>query len=217
VKNEPDNVVVVDDEPYFRQFVATVLAQAGYDVREAASAREALELIEQERPGAVVLDVVLPGVSGYELCRQLRDRFGSALPIIFVSGERTEALDSVAGLLIGADDYLEKPFDPGELVARVRRSIERATAASTSGSAREDSTASHSLTPREIEVLEVLVEGLGTRAIGERLFISEKTVATHVQRILTKLGVHSRAAAVAVAHRESLVFEVDAHLALTTK
>ena len=82
-------VVVVDDAPVFRQLVATVLGQAGYRVREAGTAEEALGLAAEERPALVLLDVVLPGLSGYELCRRLREQFGSALPIIFVSGAHT--------------------------------------------------------------------------------------------------------------------------------
>ena len=212
--NELDNVVVVDDDPPFRQLVSTLLEQAGYRVREAESAREALDLVEEELPAAVLLDVVLPGMSGYELCRQLRDRHGSSLSIIFVSGTRTDKLDSIAGLLLGADDYISKPFDPGELVARVHRAVERTNASSRSAASDNGAPrAKYSLTPRELEVLELLADGLGTRAIAKLLVISEKTVATHVQRIMTKLGVHSRAAAVAKAHREGLVpAEVQAHL-----
>ena len=206
-------VVVVDDAPAFRQLVATVLRQAGYRVREAGTAEEALGLAAEEQPALVLLDVVLPGLSGYELCRRLREQFGSALPIIFVSGTRTDALDSVAGLLLGADDYITKPFDTGEFVARVRRCIERAGAA-TNGAASGNGLMEqvNGLTPRELEVLQLLVDGLGTKAIAGRLVISDKTVATHVQRIMTKLGVHSRGAAIAHAHRGGLVAEVEAHL-----
>jgi DNA-binding NarL/FixJ family response regulator len=212
--NDRENVVVVDDEPAFRELVSTLLAEAGYRVREAGTAHEALELVDEEQPTVVLLDVVLPGMSGYELCRQLRDRYGASLPIIFLSGTRTDTLDSVAGLLLGADDYIAKPFDPGELVARVRRCVERANAASRAAASENGAAArKHGLTPRELEVLELLADGLGTRAIANLLVISEKTVATHVQRIMTKLGVHSRAAAVAKAHREGLVsIEVQAHL-----
>jgi DNA-binding response OmpR family regulator len=72
-----------------------------------------------------VLDVALPGVTGYDVCRTLREEFGEELPIIFVSDERTEPLDRVAGLLMGADDYVVEPFAPAELVARVMRALAR--------------------------------------------------------------------------------------------
>jgi DNA-binding NarL/FixJ family response regulator len=215
VGNQLDNIVVVDDDPRLRELVATLLTHAGYRVREAGTAHEALELVDEEQPAAVLLDVVLPGVSGYELCRQLRDRYGASLPIIFVSGTRTDSLDSVAGLLLGADDYMAKPFDPGELVARVRLCVERANRSS-NGAASENGAPGrkHGLTARELEVLELLADGVGTRAIAARLVISEKTVATHIQRIMTKLGVHTRAAAVAKALRERLVaMDVQAHIA----
>jgi DNA-binding NarL/FixJ family response regulator len=208
------DVVVVDDEPNFRTLVATLLSEeAGYRVREAATAQEALELVSQERPAAVLLDVVLPGMSGYELCRQLRERYGASLPIIFVSGTRIDSLDSVAGLLLGADDYIAKPFEAGEFVARVRRCVERSHAAANGGAYEKAvPTQKHGLTARELEVLALLMGGLGTRAIAGRLVISDKTVSTHVQRIMAKLGVHTRAAAVAKAHREGLVaVDVEAH------
>jgi DNA-binding NarL/FixJ family response regulator len=211
--SKQDNVVVVDDHPSVRELVSTLLEEAGYRVREAATAREALALVEDEQPAVVLTDVVLPGMSGYELCRQLRDRYGTGLPIIFVSGTRTETLDSVAGLLIGADDYIAKPFDAGELLARVRRCVERGHAANGTG---PNGGGSYGLTPRELEVLELLADGLGTSAIAERLVISKKTVATHVQRLLAKLGVHSRGAAVALAHREGLVADVNGHALLLT-
>jgi RNA polymerase sigma factor (sigma-70 family) len=200
-------ILVVDDVANFRELVVTLLRQAGYRVQEASTAQEALEFADCERPALVLLDVVLPEVSGYELCRTLRDRFGETLPIIFVSGSRTDALDSVAGLLVGADDYIVKPFVPEELIARVRRALTRtAEFNSVNGSA------ASALTPREREVLGLLAEGLTQTEIAGRLVISPKTVATHIQRILGKLDVHSRAEAVSRAYRLGLVEDVAAHM-----
>src|SRR5262245_66637371 len=110
----------------------------------------------------------MPEASGYELYRQLRERCGSALPIIFVSGERTDAYDRSAGLLLGADDYLVKPFDPGELIARVRRSLRKGVAgansvASAAGAELE------SLTAREREVLALLATGWSSKQIIHEL------------------------------------------------
>jgi DNA-binding NarL/FixJ family response regulator len=139
-------------------------------------------------------------VTGYAVCRELREEYGEALPIIFVTGERTEAGDRVAGLLLGADDYVVKPFDSDELLARVRRLLVRADrAAWGNGEQRRNS---NGLTEREHEILMLLANGAGQKAIAAELVLSPKTVATHIQRILAKLGVHSRAEAVAVAHRE---------------
>jgi DNA-binding response OmpR family regulator len=118
-----ERVLVVDDDGAFRALARALLERAGFAVVEAADADEALAAVEGSPPQAVLLDVRLPGVSGYEVFRELRDRCGEGLPILFISGERTDPYDRVAGLLMGADDYLLKPCDPDELVARVRRSL----------------------------------------------------------------------------------------------
>src|SRR5262245_35442045 len=107
-------ILVVDDDDRFRSFVATTLSSAGFAAREAASGESALALVRADPPALVLLDICLPTLSGFELCRQLRDRFGQELPIICVSGTKTDLLDRTAGLLIGSDDYLIKPVDPNE-------------------------------------------------------------------------------------------------------
>ena len=114
---------------------------------------------------------------------------------MFVSGERTESYDRVAGLMLGGDDYIVKPYAPDELVARLLALLRRGGAAE---SAPE-------LTPRELEVLALLAQGLDQRAIAERLVISSKTVGSHIEHILTKLGVNNRVQAVALAYRSGLV------------
>ena len=197
LETEPGPVLIVDDDAAFREFVHSLLSRIGHPIVEAIGGDEALEAALAERPSLVLLDVDMPGASGYEICRALRDAYGEDLPIIFVSGRRREQLDLVAGLLIGADDYLVKPFHGAELLARVRRHLLRAP--------RTLNGQGGSLTPREQEILDLLASGLDQRAIAERLVISPKTVATHIQRILGKLGVRSRAQAVAYAHRHGLV------------
>ena len=195
-------ILIVDDDANYRAFVSSILGRVGYATLEASSCEEALDSVRTDRPSCVLLDVLLPGVTGYAVCRELRDEYGEAFPIIFVTGERTEAGDRVAGLLLGADDYVVKPFDPDELLARVRRSIDRVELGSRRNGERLRS--AFDLTDRERDVVMRLADGLGQNAIAAELVISPKTVATHIQRILTKLGVHSRAEAVAVAHREGL-------------
>jgi DNA-binding NarL/FixJ family response regulator len=205
MENSCGSVLIVDDDPGFRELVAVLCQRSGYSCREAGTSDEALLSARRERPDVVILDVKLGVTSGYQVCRELRDQFGEQLAIIFVSGARTDSSDRVAGLLLGADDYITKPFDPEELLARVGRAVARSTPSEES-KAREVTR----LTPREREVLSLLAEGLGTQAISDRLYISPKTVSTHVQRILAKLSLHSRAEAVAFAYREDLVGDVSA-------
>jgi DNA-binding NarL/FixJ family response regulator len=195
--NSSNTILVVDDDAGFRGFVSAVLERIGYGVVEVADGARAVELAREERPSAVVLDVRLPQVSGYEVCRELRDLYGDGLPIVFVSGERVEAFDRAAGMLVGGDDYLVKPVHPDELLARLRRLLERDAPAS-----RKEE---QPLTEREIEVLQLVAEGLPPAQIGARLVISPKTVSSHVQRILAKLEVHTRAQAVALAYEWGLI------------
>ena len=202
VETDCGPILIVDDDAAFRELVRSLLARFGYAVVETADGDEALEVARAERPSLVLLDVDVPGASGYEVCRELRDTYGPALPIVFVSGTRVDRLDLVGGLLVGADDYLVKPIDPDELLARVRRHLARSgmPAPAPNGDA-------PNLTPREREILALLASGLDQRTIARDLVISSKTVATHIQRILGKLGVGSRAQAVAFAHRHGLAGE----------
>jgi DNA-binding NarL/FixJ family response regulator len=124
---------------------------------------------------------------------------------VFVSGEVTDPADRVVGLLIGGDDYLVKPIDPDELTARLRRLISRSSSRAEAGP-RPDAFAE--LTTRESEVLRLLAQGLNQESIARELEISHATVGTHIQRVLTKLDVHSRTQAVALAYREKLVDQV---------
>jgi DNA-binding NarL/FixJ family response regulator len=194
------HILVVDDTSEFRTYVAAVLETAGYEVVQAETGEEALAQAAHETPAMVLLDVNLPGTSGYAVCNELRQRLGHQLPIVFVSGDRTEPFDRVAGLLIGADDYITKPFDPDELVARVRRMLER-TQMRRPRITYEDP---FGLTRREREVLSLLVDGLTQVSIADRLYLSPKTVGTHIQRIIGKMGVNSRTQAVALAARERI-------------
>jgi DNA-binding NarL/FixJ family response regulator len=112
--------------------------------------------------------------------------------VILVSANRTDPLDRTAELMLGADDYLAKPLDSGELLARVRRSLRRVTPPKTNGD-RNGHRDEASLSPREREILTPFAEGRTHSQIAAALVISSKTVATHVQHLLAKLGVHTRA------------------------
>jgi DNA-binding response OmpR family regulator len=191
-------ILVVDDDPVPLSLTSTTLESAGFTVAAVTSGVEALELMRgKEPPDLVVLDVQLPEMSGYEVCRELREEFGEGLPILFVSGFRTESLDRVAGLLVGADDYLVKPFAPDELIGRVRALTRRSRAGISNGS-------TWGLTQREDQVLRLLASGLRQEEIASRLVVSHRTVGAHIQNVLRKMGATSRTQAVALAYRRDL-------------
>jgi len=116
-------ILVVDDEPIVRDVVVRYLQREGFRTLEAGSGDEAQRLLEAELPALIVLDVMLPGIDGLELCRTIRSR--SDLPIVMLTA-RGEETDRIVGLELGADDYLTKPFSPRELAVRVRNLLRRA-------------------------------------------------------------------------------------------
>ena len=117
------SVLVVDDEPTLRETLAEALEQDGLRVVTAADGREALDVFRAESPDLVLLDLMLPQISGIEVCRIMRRE--SAVPIVMLTAKDSE-IDKVVGLELGADDYVTKPFSPRELVARVRSVLRRA-------------------------------------------------------------------------------------------
>ncbi|MCW3050132.1 MAG: two component transcriptional regulator, LuxR family [Solirubrobacterales bacterium] len=197
-------VLVVADDEGFRATVADLLANVGLASREAMTGEAALIAADEARPDVVVLETLLPGMSGYELCHELRARFGNAIGLVFASATRTESGDRVAGLLVGADDYMVRPFAPDESVARVRRLLVRPAAAFGSP------TTAARLTRREREVLSLLIGGESQAEIARTLSISSRTVAKHVEHLVLKLGARNRAHAVGIAVRNHLTDELDA-------
>jgi|SRR5688500_5115015 len=190
-------VLGVDDDAPHRTLLRHLLQRIGLDVVEAEDGATALRSAARQPPSLVLLDVQLPLVGGYEVCHELRERYGQDLPIVFVSGSRVESGDRTAGIMLGADDYITKPFDPDELLARVRRLLRRRSNALKVPGRR---TAFPELTARELEVLELMAGGVEQAEIARRLVISPRTAGTHIQHILEKLDVRSRAQAVALAH-----------------
>ena len=190
-------IVIADGDDAGRGLAAAALSRAGYETVEVSTGSAALAAVRASGVALVVLEVSLPDMTGYEVCRELRSERGDDLPIFFLSGLRTEPLDRVAGLLLGADDFIVKPFDPDELVARVRRFVNRKSFVR---DFQAGEIASLQLTRREIEVLNLLIEGHTQKEIAAQLVISEKTVATHIQNLLGKFGVHSRAELIARAY-----------------
>jgi len=117
-------ILIIDDEPAFLNLVEQVLTQKGYEILKARSGREGLRLIFDQRPDLVLLDVVIPGVDGWQVCSRIREI--SDIPVIMITGRHKSEEDVVRGLDHGADDYLTKPLGSRELVARVRAVLRRA-------------------------------------------------------------------------------------------
>jgi two-component system response regulator RegX3 len=207
----PARILVVDDEPSITEFVSYNLRKEGYQVDVAENGDAALELAASTTFDLVVLDVMLPGMDGYEVCRRLRAT--SSVPVLFLSARDTE-LDKVVGLEIGGDDYLAKPFGVRELTARVKALLRRAAPGSresaqlgetilVSGVSLDE--AAHvatsgdtliDLTPREFELLACLMRHAGKvlsrdqllrEAWGWEYLVETKTVDTHVKRLRDKL------------------------------
>jgi len=119
-----ETILVVDDEANIRELARIYLEKEGFAVRSAANGRAALEEVRRSPPALVVLDLMLPEIDGWEVCRQIRA--SSSLPVIMLTA-RDEDIDKIVGLELGADDYMTKPFNPRELVARVRAILRRAS------------------------------------------------------------------------------------------
>jgi two-component system nitrate/nitrite response regulator NarL len=198
-------ILVIDHDRGFRALAEDALDRMGHPTHAVASAEEAQVFLDGDRPALVVIEVELPELNGLAILAQLLESFGDDLPVILTSAVRGTPLDRAAGLLLGADDYLVKPIDPAELVARVRRSLRRSGAIATNGNRNGHKQADARLSPREREILELLADGQSQKDIAEALVISPKTVGTHIQHVLAKLGVHSRAQAVARAYSDGLV------------
>lgn len=194
------SVLIADGDQAFVASTHTLLENAGYRTLAAATGEEALKIAREDGPLVVLLDIELPVLNGYEVCRVLRNEFGPTVAIAFVSGTRTGPVDISSGLLAGADDYVVKPFDSCELLARVAALMRRVTAGHPIATS-----SPNNLTSRELEVLRLLADGLDQAAIAQRLSITPRTVGAHIEHILGKLGVHSRAQAIAAAYRQQLV------------
>ena len=122
--SQPQTVLVVEDEQSIASFVSLYLKNAGYGVRAVGTGAGALNAVAAEMPSLIVLDLNLPDMDGIEICRRIRK--SSDVPIIMLTA-RDEDVDKIIGLEVGADDYLTKPFNPRELVARVKSVLRRAT------------------------------------------------------------------------------------------
>ncbi len=206
-------VVIVDDDEHIRELAALYLRKEGFEVTCAVNGATAVQQIQRSNPSLVVLDLMLPGMSGYDVCKQVR--LESNVPIIMLTA-RDEDVDKIVGLELGADDYLTKPFNPRELVARVKAVLRRADGAGharapgaaaviTAGELtidkprREATLGGRGLTLRtkEFDLLATLAENEGIvltreqlldRVWGYNFYGETRTVDVHVQHVRAKLA-----------------------------
>jgi two-component system, OmpR family, phosphate regulon response regulator PhoB len=210
-----ERILVVDDEADIVALVAYHLVKAGYRVSTASTGPDALAAAKQERPALIVLDLMLPGASGYDVLEQLRASSATREIAVLMLTARREEQDRIRGLALGADDYLTKPFSPQELVLRVGAILRRLTAGGAGPSdilmigpitidraEHRVSVDAHpvDLTPTEYKLLLTLAERRGRVQGRAHLLetvweaapdIQTRTVDMHVQRLRTKLGVAS--------------------------
>lgn len=178
-------VLIVDDEANMRQLVTIYLSKEGFQVHQAASGEEALELIKHTPFRVVIIDIMMPGMDGWTLCRKIKEQYNTG---ILVLSARTEVKDRVKGLNLGADDYLVKPFDPEELTARTRAVIRR------SSSAVQEAPASLVLPELEVvyDTREVLVQG-GSVDLTPTEYMILLLLASHPKRIYTRENIVEQA------------------------
>lgn len=203
-----EKVLIVDDEARIVELLRAYLERDGYQVLPAYNGREALDLARQERPGLVILDLMLPEVDGLEVCRAIRRE--SNVPIIMLTA-RDEEADKLVGLELGADDYITKPFSPREVVARVRAVLRRASASPEPdervgvGTLLIDPQRHEvycdgkpvTLTPTEFKLLEIMARSPGRvysrlqlleLVQGEAYEGYERTIDAHIKNLRDKLG-----------------------------
>jgi len=200
----PQQILVVDCDKAALSLVAAQVARLGLACIAVDSSEAALAVVEDDEPALAVIAVELPGLNGLGLMQALQEMFVS-LPVILTSSKHVDPIGRAAGLMLGADDYLVKPLDPAEVAARMRRSLRRSDRSVDEGPSADPTNHTDDLSRREREILLLLAEGKSEPEIAAALVLSRKTVATHIQNMLRKLGVHSRTQAVAAAYREGLV------------
>lgn len=209
---KPITILIADDEPEIADLIAMHLEQEGYRTIKAADGKAALQAIQSNAVDLAVLDIMMPGADGFEVTRQIRERY--KLPIIFVSAKASD-LDKITGLVLGADDYMTKPFNPLELVARVNAQLRRFLQLN------QPDDGSHkvidagglvididkravalygqpiTLTPKEFDILVLLAshpnkvfsaENIFQQVWGDAYYESGNTVMVHIRTLRRKLG-----------------------------
>ncbi len=219
--SETKHILVVDDELEIGRTIDAYLTEEGYRVSVAGNDARMREILNQQTVDLVILDLILPGESGLEIARALRAE--SNIGIIMLTG-RVAVVDCIVGLEIGADDYMAKPANLRELLARVRSVLRRKDSEGAERSAgsnlvanrdlteetpgysgkaiRDTGTSFGRLTRREDDVLALLLMGYSNKEIARNIDVKENTVAFHLRGVFKKLGVSNRTQAAAMALRE---------------
>lgn len=206
------NILIVDDEAAIREMVSFALTRAGFDVEEAADGQEAMTKVADCAPTLILLDWMLPDVSGVDVARRLKkDEISARIPIIMLTA-RSEENDKIRGLEVGADDYVTKPFSPRELVARINAVLRRIEPEAEGGTVAQGDLqldpASHrvsakgsalELGPTEYRLLQFFMthpervytrSQLLDRVWGQNVYIEERTVDVHIRRLRKALADH---------------------------
>ncbi|MDE6959596.1 MAG: VanR-ABDEGLN family response regulator transcription factor [Lachnospiraceae bacterium] len=209
-----EKILVVDDEREIADLIAVYLESENYTVYRYYTAAEALACIRQEELDLAILDVMLPGMSGFDLCQKIRETY--TYPVIMLTAKDAE-LDKITGLTLGADDYITKPFRPLEMMARVKAQLRRYKKYNPASVGEEDTILFHGalslnvtshectlndqkldLTPTEFEILKILCQRKGKVVSSEELFHqiwkdeyyqkSNNTITVHIRHLREKLG-----------------------------
>ena len=204
-------ILVIDDEPDLIELVQFNLQKDGYEVIVAKNGQAGLEIAQKHLPDMIVLDLMMPGIDGLEVCRQLRsDARTRLIPMIMLTAKSAEA-DRIVGLELGADDYITKPFSPRELLARVRALLRRATSTQETPTVirqadvmidvtRHEVTSAGKqvdLTPTEFRILQFIIarpgrvlsrEQIIDAAVGNEMAVFDRTIDVHIAAIRRKLG-----------------------------
>jgi two-component system, LuxR family, response regulator FixJ len=199
--NDTDTVIyVVDDDDAVRDSLSLLLRTVGLPARTFGSAAEFLDGYEPDKIGCLVADIRMPGLSGLELQAELIER-AIDVPIIFITGHGDVPM-AVKAMKSGAMDFIQKPFRDQDLLDRINEGLERARSAHESQ--RETSEIKHrfeALTPREGEVMKMVVKGHANKVIAMDLGVSQRTVELHRARVMQKMGVRSLAELVRLAEK----------------
>lgn len=202
-------ILIIDDNP---ELVEELLPTYGYEVTVAHDGQKGLDILDKNNKAfdLVLLDVLMPNMNGWDVLRKIReDKKLKNIPVIMMTALDSE-IDQVAGLKVGADDYITKPFQVPMLLARIEalmRRVSMSTSIPQFDLPFETDAEIQTLTAREKEIVSLVAKGLSNKEISEKLYVSELTVKTHLKNIFKKLNVSSRTQAILVAINKGLISE----------